>query len=115
SFLDSSLFFVICIAPFRCEAFCPLNVLCLCSFIAAAEQNDDRVASFRKVDAEARTVIDAQFAHFRSDRFYVSCMSEGQAIKTGCNKRAGSLIFKSRTPLSESFGLPEFDHCDCSF
>src|ERR1035441_10085411 len=72
-------FSAICITPFLCQAFCCLNVLCLCALIAAAQQDDDGVAPLLKVDSKARSMIDSQLTDALPHRLHIPCMSKSRS------------------------------------
>src|SRR5258706_7121509 len=53
-------------APFLCQPLCPLDVPGLAALVAAAEQDDHRVATLPKVHAVTGTVVDAELADPRT-------------------------------------------------
>jgi hypothetical protein len=76
------------------------DILCLRSFIATAQDDDERLTVLRVINAVARAVVDAQLANAVADALPVTQESGLQAVETRhdpCTRRA---IPEVREPLS---------------
>jgi hypothetical protein len=106
------IFLVIFFAPFRCQALGCSDVFRLCALVSAAQQNDDGVAPLLEVNAEAWSIIDAQFADAFSYWHDISGISIGQAIQARSNQAANPLVLKPYALLPEGSRLQKFHRCD---
>ena len=58
------------------------DVLRLRAFVAAAQQDDDRVPPLLEVDAVSRAIMDAQFANPMAYRLHIPRMTKGEAVQS---------------------------------
>jgi hypothetical protein len=82
-----------------------LDVLGLCALVSPAQQDDDGLASFLEINAEAWAVVDPQFAGALSYRPYIPGIPKGKAIKARRNQCAYPLVLEPYPPSSEGLGL----------
>lgn len=76
------------------------DILCLRSFIATTQEDDERLTVLRVIHAVSRTVVDPQLANAPADALPVTQQSGSQAIETRhdpCTRRG---IPEVRKPLS---------------
>jgi len=79
-------------------------------FVPAAQENDDRVANTREIDAVSRSVVDAYLADATADRFDITGIAEFQATDACDDADAGMRVPKLAEPFPEQGSLANFDH-----
>jgi hypothetical protein len=76
------------------------DILCLRSFIATAQEDDERLTVLRVIHAVTRTIIDPQLAHAFADTLPVASKAGFQPVKTRHDARPRRGIPEVREPLS---------------
>ena len=80
-----------------------LDIAALAAFIAAAEEDDDGIAIFAKVDAVAGAKEEAQFMHAFPHRFHVAVMALFQAQQPLQDAPPRGGVAQAVEPVGEGF------------
>src|SRR5262249_2330788 len=83
------------------ERFGFLDVCCLCRLVAAAEQDDDLLAVVAKVNSVARSEIDLQFLHTRSNVVRMTGAAQAYPIDPIGNRSLDLRIPQRDHPLAK--------------
>jgi len=87
-----------------------LDVLLLCGFVAATQQQDQTVAVLCEVDPVAGTGTQAQFEHALSDRLHITRIPVGEAIDPLQDPQPALPVLQLSEPTVEALAGVNLDH-----
>src|SRR5215471_746534 len=90
------------------------NVARLCALVAAAEQDDDRVAAADEIHPIARAVVDPHLRHAAAHWPHVTGIAEREAADANRDPGARLAVPQPGKPIAEDIGLPDLDHAALS-
>jgi hypothetical protein len=87
-----------------------LDVSRLAGLVAADKQDDNRLSSFREVDAVPRAVVDAQLRYALSHLFRITEVARHNTLDANENTRPRSHVAKPVEPAHKRVGFSNFEH-----
>src|SRR6266511_681670 len=86
------------------------DVLILCPFVSAGEQDDKRFAAAEEIHTIAGTVVDPHLRYAAAHRLHVARVADLQPIDARLNACPRSIVTQPRQPAHEYLGLPDLGH-----
>jgi hypothetical protein len=94
----------------RCYFFGAPDIPVLTGFVAATQNQNNRLTRLLVVNSISRTKGQAHFANAFTNRLDVSRVPEAKSLYSGEDFRDGTLIRESRQPIVELIGLLDLEH-----